>query len=156
MALRMQHLRVVAASSAALALLVLAPACAWPPTSSGSGSTTGTGSGSVPATDPPVIDSLDMSASASAVNGTYTVFGSITYHDDDDVVVSAQVYVYVTGKTLTVPVTDPESMAAGVPFSFNLSADVPLGGAGPTNYTVTLTNKSGVVSQPYAETVTLL
>jgi hypothetical protein len=142
------------ATAMALALGLLAISCSnWPPSGT---DTNGTGTGAVPTTTPPVIDSLDMEASASAVNDVYTVIGSITYHDDDDVVVTVEVTVPVIGKTLTIPVTDPSSEGAGEPFEFNLSADPPLGGAGPTNYSVVLVNKSGAVSAPYAATVDLL
>jgi hypothetical protein len=143
-----------ASVSLALGLVALVPACNIP---LGNGdSTSGASGGTAPTTDPPVITSLNMSASASATNDSYTVFGSISYSDDDDVVVSAQVHVYVTGQTLNIPVDDQESNAYGVPFSFNLSADPPLGGAGPTDYTVTLTNKGGAVSAGIEETVDLL
>ncbi len=39
-----------------------------------------------------------------------------------------------------------QSSGNGVPFGFQVSDDVPLGGAGPTTFLVTLTNSSGVAS----------
>lgn len=116
------------------------------------GSTTGSGgSTAAPAgtgtTDPPVIESLDMNGGAlTPVNDIYTIFGSITYDDDDDVVTAFDVYVPVLGKTYTFPVANPVSQGFGEPISFTLSADPPLGGAGPTNYELTLVNKSGSIS----------
>jgi hypothetical protein len=50
---------------------------------------------------------------------------------------------------------DQQSAEYGIPFSFQVSDDVPLGGAGPTSYIVTLTNKSGAVSQPIEESIDL-
>jgi hypothetical protein len=100
-------------------------------------------------TDPPVIESLNMSESAlgsASTTSTYTVFGSITYADDDDVVTAFQVEVPVLGHTYTFPLPDPVSTAYGESISFPLSTDAPLGGAGLTNYIVTLVNKSGAVS----------
>lgn len=117
--------------------------------STSSSSTTPTGT-----TDPPVIQSLNMSESALgsvSTSATYTVFGSITYADDDDVVTAFQVEVPVLGHTYTFPFADPVSTAYGESISFPLSTDAPLGGAGATNYIVTLVNKSGVVSAPGPE-----
>jgi hypothetical protein len=165
MAFRMQshRRRAKTASGAAsvLAVALLGAGC-WP--TAGSGSSTSSGSGTAtPQTDPPVIDSLDMSQSPTFANNTYTVFGSVTFEDDDDVVVSANVYVYVTAKTYNIAITpaDLASEGTSVPtpmtpsLSFPLTADPPLGGAGPTNYSVTLVNKSGAKSQAIEESVDL-
>jgi hypothetical protein len=147
---------VVAGSMTALGLL--GSAC-WPTVGSG-GSSSGSGAAAAPQTDPPVITSLDMTASASPVGAVYPIDGSITFTDDDDIVVSVQVYVYVIGKTYSFPVDAADQVPAvtpvTLPFSFTLSDDVPLGGAGPTNYTVTLVNKSGAMSEPVEATVDLL
>jgi hypothetical protein len=105
-------------------------------------------------TDPPVIQSLNMSESALGSASTdvqYTVFGSITYSDDDDVVTAFQVEVPVLGHTYTFSLPDPVSTAYGESISFPLSTDPPLGGAGPTNYIISLVNKSGSVSAPGPE-----
>jgi hypothetical protein len=105
-------------------------------------------------TDPPVIQSLNMSESAlgsASTTAEYTVFGSITYADDDDVVTAFQVEVPVLGHTYTFPLADPVSTAYGESISFPLSTDPPLGGAGATNYIITLVNMSGVVSAPGPE-----
>jgi len=135
--------------SLAIALGLPLVACsAWPPTSSSTGSS-GTSSAAQPQTDPPVIVSLNMTASAlTPVNDQYTVYGQITYSDDDDVVTTINVYVPVVGHTYSFPQPQPyQSDVYGAYFSFPLSADPPLGGAGQTTYEVTLVNASGAVSQ---------
>jgi hypothetical protein len=132
-------------ASVALGLPVALVAC-WP-TTGGDGGSGSSSAAPTATTDPPVIQSLDMNGGAiTPVNDTYTVVGSITYEDDDDVVSTVQVNVPVIGKTYSIPVADPASTAAGEPFYFTVSADPPLGGAGPTNYIVTLVNKSGAIS----------
>jgi hypothetical protein len=143
--------------SVALAL-ALSPslACGWPPTG-GSGSSSGGGAATEAQTDPPVIQSLDMPASVSPMGAYYVVQGSITFSDDDDVVVSGGVYIPVIGKTIpvTIPSEYQQSNGYGTPFAFQVSDDVPLGGAGPTTYIVTLTNKSGAVSAGYQDSIDL-
>jgi hypothetical protein len=144
----------------ALLVLALTPgfaACGWPPTG-GSGSSSGGGGAATAAeTDPPVIQALDMPASVSPTGAYYVVQGSITFTDDDDVVVSGGVYIPVIGKTIpvTIPPEFQGSSGYGTPFAFQVSDDVPLGGAGPTTYVVTLTNKSGAVSAGYQESIDL-
>ncbi len=120
----------------------------WPTTG---GSTGSSGTSAAPAgtgtTDPPVIQSLDMDSSAlTPVSDMYTIFGTITYEDDDDKVTAFKVYVPVLGKTYTFTVDNPQSTGYGQPIEFTLSADPPLGGAGPTNYELSLVNSSGSVS----------
>jgi hypothetical protein len=142
----------------ALAALGLA-ACNWPTIggSGSSGSSGGTGNTAAPQTAPPVIDALDMPPSVSESGAFYVIQGSITYHDDDDVVVSASVHIPVIGKTIPVAIDPAYQTSAeyGIPFAFQVSDDVPLGGAGPTSYSVTLINKSGAQSQPFQETIDL-
>jgi hypothetical protein len=143
-----------------LALLALAlTACNWPTIGgSGSGSSGSSGNTAAPQTDPPVIDALNMPASVSESGAVYVIQGSITYHDDNDVVVSGSVFIPVIGKTIPVTIDPAYQTTAGygVPFGFQVSDDVPLGGAGQTSYTVTLTNKSGATSAPTQESIVLL
>jgi hypothetical protein len=151
----MRHSKsLVGLGAVALGLPFGVVAC-WP-TTGGNGSSSSS-TPTAPTTDPPVIQALDMTASASAVNGTYTITGSITYSDDDDVVTAIKVNVPVIGKTYTFAASQPyEATADAEPFEFTLSADVPLGGAGETDYIVTLVNQSGAVSAGVEETVDLL
>jgi hypothetical protein len=143
-------------SRAVLAFALLSPACGWPPTGGSTSSSSG-GTTAAPQTDAPVIDALNMPASVSESGNLYYIAGSITWHDDDDVVVSGAVDIPVIGKTIpvTIPPEDQQSTAYGIPFAFQVSDDVPLGGAGATTYIVTLTNKSGAVSQPLDESIVL-
>ena len=155
MAVRMSY----PARFALVAALFATPALVscLPSTGGGTGSSSGGSTSKTPQTTPPVIDSLDLSSPA-AVNGAfYVISGSITYHDDDDVIESGAVYVPVIGKTIpvTIPPEDQQSFGAGIPFAFQVSDDVPLGGAGPTTFIVTLTNKSGAVSAGITATVDL-
>jgi hypothetical protein len=144
--------RIVKVAFAALA--VLASACNWPPTSSNTGSS-GAGGSAVPTSDPPILDALNMSATALVSGSEYIISGSITFHCDDDGVVSEiLVNVPVIGKTITVTVND-QSSAVGEPFTFQLPDDVPLTGAGATTYIVTLVTKDGAKSTPADESVDL-
>jgi len=137
-------------------LLALASASCWTPEPVKGGSSGGPPPSGSPTTDPAVVTSLDMSPSAMIDNGSYLVAGSISYTDDDDVVTAFEVQVPVLGKTYTFPALEPyQSEAYGQPLSFTLSADVPLTHAGPTNYYVTLVNKSGAKSTPIMDTVDL-
>jgi hypothetical protein len=140
------------AALVAVALGVPVAACAnWPPSTSNTDGTPSTAATATGTTDPPVIVELDMTNSAltAAANDTYTVYGSISYTDDDDVVTGFQVYVPVVGHTYQFSVVGtPVSSAYGQPISFPLSADPPLGGAGETTYELSLVNGSGAVSQP--------
>jgi hypothetical protein len=140
-------------------VLTFTPALAscWPTGGGTTGSSSGGGKVTTPQTTPPVIDSLDL-ASPAAINGAfYVITGSITWHDADDVIESGSVYVPVIGKAIpvTIPPEDQISLGAGIPFGFQVSDDIPLGGAGPTTFIVTLTNKSGAVSVGWQATVDL-
>jgi hypothetical protein len=148
---------ILRASAGAFLALQLCACANWPPTTGGSGSSSGGGSTAVPQTDAPVIDAINMPASVAESGNLYIVQGSITWHDDDDVVVSGAVYIPVIGKTIpvTIPSDYQQSDEYGIPFGFQVSDDVPLGGAGPTTYTVTLTNKGGAVSQAVQESIDL-
>jgi hypothetical protein len=129
----------------ALGMPVALLAC-WPTTG---GTSTSSSGAAVPTTDPPVIQSLDMDNSAltPSPNDTYLINGSITYTDDDDVVTGFQVEIPVIGKTYSFPADKPYvSTIAGSPISFTVSADPPLGGAGPTTYFLSLVNQGGAVS----------
>jgi hypothetical protein len=147
--------RIIKVAFAAFAACAgLASACNWPPTSSNTGSSS-TGTASVPTGDPPILDALNMSATALVSGSEYVVTGSITFHCDDDGVVSEiLVNVPVIGKTITVTVND-EASAVGQPFTFQLPDDVPLTGAGATTYIVTLVTKGGAQSTPADESVIL-
>jgi len=161
MALRMPKSKRLAARSlvgclAAVALGMPFGVLACWPGAQGSGSGSSSSTGPAATTDPPVIQALNMNGGIiTPVNDTYTVVGSITYSDDDDVVVTVQVDVPVVGHTYSFPVASPVSTADGEPFQFTVSADPPLGGAGPTNYIVTLVNKSGAISAPVEESMDL-
>lgn len=113
----------------------------------------------MPQTAPPVIDSLDLASPAlvSADGAFYVISGSVTYHDDDDVIESGGVYVPVIGKTIpiTIPPEYQTAIGAGIPLSFQVSDDIPLTHAGPTSFVVTFTNKSGAVSTGWNATVDL-
>lgn len=125
---------------------------------SGNGSSSSTGStASAPATDPPVIQEIDTSQTVTENGAYYDIYFSVTYSDDDDVVVSAAVYVPVIGKTIQIPIPASlqQSSGAGIPLGFQVSDDIPLGGAGETNFQVTLTNSAGVVSTAYTMTIDL-
>src|SRR5277367_2073947 len=92
---------------AAVALGVSVAACGWPPTGSdaGSGATSAT---PAPTTDPPTIIALNMDDSALTSSGDqYTISGSVTYSDDDDVVTAYQVTVPVIGHTYTFDLPKP-------------------------------------------------
>jgi hypothetical protein len=138
-------------------LALCVSACGWPPTGGSSSSSGGGTTATIPDTDPPVIQALDMPAAVTPTGAYYVVQGSITFSDDDDVVVSGGVYIPVIGKTIpvSIPPQDQVSNGYGTPFAFQVSDDVPLGGAGPTTYIVTLTNKSGAVSAGYQESIDL-
>lgn len=141
----------------AFALSLLGLAGCWPTGGEKGGSSSG-GTASVPQTSPPVIDSLDLPGSLSPEGAYYVARGSITYHDNDDVIESGAVYVPVIGKTIPVTIApeDQQSFGAGIPFQFQVSDDIPLGGAGPTSFIVTLTNKGGAVSVGWNVTIDLL
>jgi len=146
----------LALAAVAFGMPVVALACLVPNGKGGSSSGSGTGP-ATPSTDPPVIQSLNMDNAAlyPQANNMYLVSGTITYADDNDVVSKFQVQVPVIGKTYTFDVPDPAATAYGQPIAFTVSADPPLGGAGPTNYIVTLVNKSGAVSQGVEESMNL-
>ena len=147
------------ALSVFVAPVALASAACWPPThgngTSSSSSSNNNSGGSTPATDPPVIQSLNLNASATNQGAIYEIDGVITFTDDDDVVVSFNVEVPVLGKTYNFP-TSEQMSGYGVPISFTVSSDVPLTSAGPTQFVITLINKSGAKSTPVAATVDLL
>ncbi|HEY2511910.1 MAG TPA: hypothetical protein VGI39_13670 [Polyangiaceae bacterium] len=139
--------------------VALASAACWPPThgnTSSSSSSSNNSGGSTPATDPPVIQSLNLNASATNQGAIYEIDGVITFTDDDDVVVAFDVEVPVLGKTYNFPTSDPSMSGYGVPISFTVSSDLPLTSAGPTQFVITLINKSGAASSPVAATVDLL
>jgi hypothetical protein len=148
-----------AASAAALATVALGlplAACGWPNFGGDAGA--GTSSATpAPTTDPPAIVALNMSDSVViATNDTYTLTGYVTYSDDDDVVTEYQVYVPVIGHTYTYDFPQPyASNGYGQFISFTLSADPPLGGAGPTNYEIKLVNSGGAISQAVEESADL-
>jgi hypothetical protein len=131
------------------ALGVPVVACGWPPTGSDDGGSGSTSAAPTPTTDPPTIVALNMNDSvATAVGDEYTLDGYVTYSDDDDVVTEYQVMVPVIGHTYTYPFPKPYASNGYAQYiSFSLSADPPLGGAGATNYIITLVNSSGAVSQ---------
>jgi hypothetical protein len=143
----------VCLSAVALGMPAGLLAC-WPTTA---GTTTGsTSTSALPTTDAPVITDLNMSASIlTPTKDMYTITGVITYSDDDDVVVKAEVEVPVLGKTYPFNFANPVSDAFGETITFQLSADPPLGGAGPTNYILTLVNASGAVSAGVEESMDL-
>jgi hypothetical protein len=156
----MQHLlRAAAPRAAALPALVLVivgvvvAACNIP---TGSGTAPSTGTPATPAAsgDPPDFEAANMTASAAAdSNGVYTIFGSLTYECDDDIVQTVQVDVPVLGKSYQYP-ANGQSDAYGWPFSFPLAPNGLLG-PGDADYTLTLITKGGAQSTPMAETVTL-
>jgi hypothetical protein len=159
MALRMRLSKSIQGLACLAALALGVPsgllAC-WPTTGGSTSSGNGSTAAALPTTDPPVITDLSMSASVlTPTNGVYTVSGVITYSDDDDVVSKFQVQVPVLGKTYTFPVDNPVAAGYGEPIAFTLSADAPLGGAGPTNYILTLVNSSGAVSAGVEESMDL-
>jgi hypothetical protein len=128
--------------------------CNWPPTGTGSSSSPSSGTASTPIGDPPIITAADMSGSAAPNNGVYTIFGSLTYSCDDDVVHTVRVSVPVVGKSYDFPGPDTAD-GYGTPFNFTLVDDIPLAGAGPTNYSIILITKGGAQSAPFPETVDL-
>jgi hypothetical protein len=105
---------------------------------------------------PPTLDDWSMPSSADpGTDGFYTLIGTISFHDDSDQAVHfIRVRVPVIGKTYDFPAGDLAS-AIGAEFEMKLSDDVPLGGAGQTNYQVSLVDIEGDESTPVTETVYL-
>ena len=144
-------LRRAAAFSLALSALV---ACnGWPGSEGGSSGSSSSGSAGAPASAA-VIDEVDLPANAQAMNAEYDIIGSITFHDDAVAVDKVQVVIPVIGKTLDYNAGDVMS-AAGYEFDIQVSADVPLGGAGATNFEISLVDKNGGVTAPVVKTVIL-
>jgi len=134
---------------------VLVAGCGWPYTSgSGSGSSPGTVGSATPAGDPPILQAANMTAAVAPASGLYTIFGTLTYTCDDDVVSTYRVTVPVVGKSYDYPAPGL-SDAYGTPFSFTLIDDVPFNGAGATTYEIILITKGGVQSTPDIESVVL-
>ncbi len=159
MALRMPSptRRVPLVALASVAVLVPASSLAcFDATTAGSGSGTGT-TGSVPSTSPPVIGEIDVPVAVTATGAYYIIDGSITYSDSDDVVTSGAVQVPVIGKTIPIAIAPQfqQMQGNGIPIQFQVSDDIPLGGAGPTTFIVTLTNSAGATSAPYDLTIDL-
>jgi hypothetical protein len=135
-----------------LALLALAAplalgACDWPPKSvSGTdGGSSGVPSGTLPSAA--VIDEIDLSASAQASGRYYNIYGSISFHDDQEPVHLIRLRVPVIAKTYDYAAGDVQQ-ALGLSLDLVVSSDVPLGGAGPTNFQITVVDRDGRESSP--------
>jgi hypothetical protein len=137
---------------AARVLLLLAPlalgGCDWPPKSAAGGD----GSSSVPSGTAPsaaVIDEIDLSSNAQANGGYYNIYGSISFHDDHESVhlIRVRVPVLGTGKVFDYSAGDLQQ-ALGLSLDVVVSSDVPLGGAGPTTFEITLVDHDGNESSP--------
>ncbi len=149
----MQHvIRALAIAATVTVVSIPSLGCDWPPTGNGSSTTSSTPA--TPVGNPPILTAADMSGSASPLNGVYTIFGSLTYTCDGDVVHTVRISVPIVGKSYDFPGPDT-SEGYGQPFNFQLVDDIPFAGAGDVNYSIILISKGGAQSAPFPETVTL-
>lgn len=138
-------------SYASLALLA---SCTLPHSSS---SSSGSGNGPAPGANfdaKPVIDALQMPESAQQIDGSYLIQGIITCHDTDDAIHLVRVRIPVIGKTVDIAAGDVAELQ-NEPFTLQVSADIPLGNAGPTGFQVSVVDTKGSESDPRSVTVVL-
>lgn len=137
-----------------LSSALLLASCTLPHSSSSS-----SGSGNGPAAGAsfdakPVIDALQMPESAQQIDGYYLIQGIITCHDTDDSIHLVRVKVPVIGKTVDIAAGDVAELQNEA-FTVQLSADIPLGNAGPTGIQVSVVDTKGMESDPRSVTVVL-
>jgi hypothetical protein len=106
---------------------------------------------STPSGPPPVIDSLDVPATATQTNGMYTVQGTIKFHDDTDIVNAIHISVPATKTDLhqSIPNAQKNEIGAVLLLEF---AGAP---KGDLTFQVSVLDSSGRESAATTKTITL-
>lgn len=108
-------------------------------------------SSSTPANKAPVIDVVDMPATATGTNGNYVIQGSITFHDDDDTV--NQLRLEADGAQSAPPSTFPQPATMGkAPLALTFTGATP---GLVLNYRISVIDSRGLESAKTMKTVTL-
>ena len=106
---------------------------------------------SAPANKAPVIDVVDMPATAMGMGGNYVITGTITFHDDDDTV--NQLRLEADGAQSAPPSTFPQPVMMGkAPLVLTFSGVTP---GLVLNYRISVIESRGLESAKTMRSVTL-
>ena len=116
----------------------------------------GCSSSSTPAANkPPVVDAVDMPATAAPVMpGIYEITGSLTFHDDDDTV--PEVHLQIVGSTTvtTTKFPSPQVMSGKAPLLLSFRGTAATPGL-VVNYELSVVDSRGLESEKSMKTLTL-
>ena len=108
-------------------------------------------SSSTPANKAPVVDFVDMPATAMGTGGNYVIQGTITFHDDDDTV--NQLRLEADGAQSAPPSTFPQPVMMGkAPLALTFTGVTP---GLVLNYRISVIDSRGLESAKTMRSVTL-